>query len=152
MLSSFSSEIRSAIENDRDLTFAELLDLDNRLELKQLMRISHLADIGHGDTLTYSPKVFIPLTRLCRDVCHYCTLRRFQGMLNLPICRSKKYSSSVVKVQRRDVEKPFYFGRIIQKLVIQQQGMLLKNGILLNSRLCRFVAGRALRKQVFYLI
>ena len=74
MLSSFSSEIRSAIENDRDLTFAELLDLDNRLELKQLMRISrHLADIGHGDTLTYSPKVFIPLTRLCRDVCHYCT-------------------------------------------------------------------------------
>ncbi|MGB0629072.1 MAG: 5-amino-6-(D-ribitylamino)uracil--L-tyrosine 4-hydroxyphenyl transferase CofH [Alphaproteobacteria bacterium] len=25
------------------------------------------------DLITYSPKVFIPLTRLCRDVCHYCT-------------------------------------------------------------------------------
>src|SRR5207244_8132530 len=24
----------------------------------------------------YSPKVFIPLTRLCRDVCHYCTFAR----------------------------------------------------------------------------
>ena len=25
------------------------------------------------DLITYSPKVFIPLTKLCRDVCHYCT-------------------------------------------------------------------------------
>src|SRR5271168_2266850 len=30
-------------------------------------------DIGHGDLVSYSPKVFIPLTQLCRDVCHYCT-------------------------------------------------------------------------------
>ena len=28
---------------------------------------------GFGDTVTYSRKVFIPLTQLCRDVCHYCT-------------------------------------------------------------------------------
>jgi FO synthase len=28
---------------------------------------------GHGRLITYSPKVFIPLTKLCRDVCHYCT-------------------------------------------------------------------------------
>ena len=27
----------------------------------------------HGPIVTYSRKVFIPLTRLCRDVCHYCT-------------------------------------------------------------------------------
>jgi FO synthase len=27
-------------------------------------------------TVTYSPKVFIPLTKLCRDVCHYCTFAR----------------------------------------------------------------------------
>ena len=26
--------------------------------------------------ITYSPKVFIPLTKLCRDVCHYCTFAR----------------------------------------------------------------------------
>jgi len=30
-------------------------------------------DQGHPALITYSPKVFIPLTRLCRDVCHYCT-------------------------------------------------------------------------------
>ncbi len=27
----------------------------------------------HGPLVTYSRKVFIPLTKLCRDVCHYCT-------------------------------------------------------------------------------
>jgi FO synthase len=29
-----------------------------------------------GPVVTYSPKVFIPLTKLCRDVCHYCTFAR----------------------------------------------------------------------------
>jgi FO synthase len=32
-----------------------------------------LRDEGHGRMVTFSPKVFIPLTKLCRDVCHYCT-------------------------------------------------------------------------------
>ncbi len=32
-----------------------------------------MRDEGHGRLVTYSPKVFIPLTKLCRDVCHYCT-------------------------------------------------------------------------------
>jgi FO synthase len=31
---------------------------------------------GFGETLTYSRKVFIPLTQLCRDVCHYCTFAK----------------------------------------------------------------------------
>jgi FO synthase len=29
--------------------------------------------LRRGTRVTYSPKVFIPLTKLCRDVCHYCT-------------------------------------------------------------------------------
>lgn len=33
-------------------------------------------DQGHGALVSYSRKVFIPLTRLCRDVCHYCTFAR----------------------------------------------------------------------------
>ena len=32
-----------------------------------------LRSLGHGNLVTYSPKVFIPLTKLCRDVCGYCT-------------------------------------------------------------------------------
>src|SRR6059058_4084415 len=31
---------------------------------------------GKGMLVTFSPKVFIPLTKLCRDVCHYCTFAR----------------------------------------------------------------------------
>src|SRR5262245_9181372 len=33
-------------------------------------------DRARGRLVTYSPKVFIPLTKLCRDVCHYCTFAR----------------------------------------------------------------------------
>ena len=39
--------------------------------LLEAARVS--ARSGHGDIVSYSRKVFIPLTRLCRDVCAYCT-------------------------------------------------------------------------------
>jgi len=43
-------------------------------ELEDLMaRAARLRDKGFGDVITYSRKVFIPLTQLCRDVCGYCT-------------------------------------------------------------------------------
>lgn len=43
-------------------------------ELDNLMSAAaRLRDNGYGNLVTYSPKVFIPLTKLCRDVCHYCT-------------------------------------------------------------------------------
>ena len=35
-----------------------------------------IRDSGFGNVLTYSPKVFLPLTYLCRDVCHYCTFAK----------------------------------------------------------------------------
>ena len=35
-----------------------------------------LRDHGHGRIVSYSKKVFIPLTELCRDVCHYCTFAK----------------------------------------------------------------------------
>jgi FO synthase len=38
-----------------------------------LERAAMLRDCGHADRLSYSRKVFIPLTRLCRDSCSYCT-------------------------------------------------------------------------------
>ena len=45
-----------------------------RRPLKDLLLSARaLADQGHGRVITYSRKVFIPLTRLCRDVCAYCT-------------------------------------------------------------------------------
>ena len=41
-----------------------------------LAEAAELRERGHGRVVTYSPKVFIPLTKLCRDVCHYCTFAR----------------------------------------------------------------------------
>src|SRR5271156_4270759 len=38
-----------------------------------------LRDAGHGGGGSYSRKVFIPLTQLCRDVCHYCTFAQRPG-------------------------------------------------------------------------
>ncbi|WP_336923900.1 bifunctional FO biosynthesis protein CofGH [Aquipuribacter sp. SD81] len=37
------------------------------------VRDEAMARAGRPGTVTYSPKVFVPLTRLCRDRCHYCT-------------------------------------------------------------------------------
>ncbi len=37
---------------------------------------SEIRDSGKGKTVTFSPKVFIPLTRMCRDFCGYCTFRQ----------------------------------------------------------------------------
>ena len=39
---------------------------------------------GHGTVVTYSRKVFIPLTKLCRDVCHYCTFAQRPSQLAAP--------------------------------------------------------------------
>jgi FO synthase len=38
--------------------------------------LSEARRLRPGPVVTYSPKVFIPLTKLCRDVCHYCTFAR----------------------------------------------------------------------------
>jgi FO synthase len=43
-----------------------------------------LRDLGHGRTVTYSRKVFVPLTMLCRDVCHYCTFAKPPARLDHP--------------------------------------------------------------------
>ncbi len=57
--------------------------LDAPLELLQPAAAA-LAAEGHGRCLSWSRKVFIPLTRLCRDVCHYCTFATSPRHLQQP--------------------------------------------------------------------
>ena len=47
---------------------AHRTDLAAMLDEAEAMTVAR-----HGTLVTYSRKVFIPLTQLCRDVCHYCT-------------------------------------------------------------------------------
>src|SRR4029450_2956813 len=57
----------------RNLTREEALSLVD-CELDALLRVAaRRRDAAHGSIVSYSRKVFIPLTKLCRDVCHYCT-------------------------------------------------------------------------------
>ena len=56
------------------MTDAALFDRLLNTPLNELMaEAASLRDAAHGRLVTYSRKVFIPLTKLCRDVCHYCT-------------------------------------------------------------------------------
>jgi FO synthase len=60
-----------AMGDSSDSAFLDWLD---RAPLAELIEAAGpLRDEGHGRHVSYSRKVFIPLTHLCRDVCHYCT-------------------------------------------------------------------------------
>src|SRR5690349_14920240 len=48
-------------------------ELDRLTAAAAKVRDAGLLAVGRPGVVTYSPKVFIPITRLCRDRCHYCT-------------------------------------------------------------------------------
>ncbi len=57
-----------------DLRAEQALALAEFDDLEVLLRAAGaLRDRGHGTLVSYSKKVFIPLTQLCRDSCRYCT-------------------------------------------------------------------------------
>lgn len=61
------------------LTFAEAMELASTSEqtLPLLFAAAlRLRERGKAGVVSYSPKVFIPLTQLCSDFCGYCTFRR----------------------------------------------------------------------------
>jgi FO synthase len=53
-------------------------------EIARTVRAAHWADVDRAGIITYSRKVFIPLTRLCRDRCHYCTFATVPHKLDAP--------------------------------------------------------------------
>jgi FO synthase len=62
-------------------TDAELLSLP----LPDLLALARgVRDTAYGRRITYSPKVFIPLTMLCRDRCGYCTFAKAPARLTSP--------------------------------------------------------------------
>jgi FO synthase len=58
--------------------------LDDLLASAARVRDAGLVDAGRPGVVTYSRKVFIPLTRLCRDRCHYCTFATVPHRLDAP--------------------------------------------------------------------
>jgi FO synthase len=75
------SEMRSEFAAADDQALDALL----RMPLDELMQSAQrLTLAGHGRLVSYSRKVFIPLTQLCRDVCHYCTFAKAPRALEAP--------------------------------------------------------------------
>jgi len=79
-----STAIRRALARARDgktldqaeavtLLHARGVQLTELLSYAARTRDAGLAAAGRAGVITYSRKVFIPLTRLCRDRCGYCT-------------------------------------------------------------------------------
>ncbi|CAL9449794.1 bifunctional FO biosynthesis protein CofGH [Streptomyces sp. enrichment culture] len=56
-------------------------DLDRLASYAARVRDAGLAAAGRPGVITYSKSVFVPLTRLCRDTCHYCTFATVPGKL-----------------------------------------------------------------------
>ena len=76
---------RSRAGSPLTLDEAEALLSARGEDLEHLLEIAgRLRDLGHGRTITYSRKVFVPLTMLCRDRCHYCTFAKPPAKLDHP--------------------------------------------------------------------
>src|SRR3954471_4114133 len=75
----------------------ELLDIPLADLLAQARAVR---DEAHGTRVTYSPKVFIPLTMLCRDKCGYCTFAQPPARLESPYLSP----SQVLRIARKGAE------------------------------------------------
>ena len=65
----------------RSTTYDDLLEAS----LEELATLAFARARGaHGHVVTYSPKVFVPLTKLCRDRCGYCTFAQAPGNVDSP--------------------------------------------------------------------
>lgn len=65
------SALNSRLSDDQARLLADYADTAALAEVAAQLR-----DRGFGNVISYSRKVFIPLTQLCRDVCHYCTFAK----------------------------------------------------------------------------
>jgi FO synthase len=71
---------RVALGHEPDAAEATALLETPSPRLPELLRAAAaLRDRAHGRRITFSAKVFIPLTTLCRDYCGYCTFRKDPG-------------------------------------------------------------------------
>ena len=72
------AEVRDGAQLDRDLA-VQLLHCNDDVLPELLATARALKEEHHPGVITYSRKVFLPLTNLCRDYCGYCTFRRDPG-------------------------------------------------------------------------
>nr|WP_281358850.1 bifunctional FO biosynthesis protein CofGH [Flexivirga aerilata] len=109
------SAMRRALRRARDgatlntdeaatLLAARGADLDDLCASAARVRDAGLEAAGRPGVVTYSKKVFIPLTRLCRDRCHYCTFVTVPGKLAAAGHGAYLEPDEVLEIARRGAE------------------------------------------------
>ena len=79
------STILAKAGNGERLSDAQALALAGHEDTSALAAVAaELRDQGFRNVVTYSRKVFVPLTHLCRDVCHYCTFAQVPRRIKAP--------------------------------------------------------------------
>ncbi|MDE0366573.1 MAG: 5-amino-6-(D-ribitylamino)uracil--L-tyrosine 4-hydroxyphenyl transferase CofH [Gammaproteobacteria bacterium] len=79
------NSILAAASRRESLSDNEALALSDCKDTAALSAIAaEWRDAGFRNVVTYSRKVFFPLTHLCRDVCHYCTFAQVPRKLKAP--------------------------------------------------------------------
>ena len=69
----------SSLSREEALALADVSDTASLCKIARGMR-----DDCYGNNVTYSKKIFLPLTYLCRDVCHYCTFAKTPRRIENP--------------------------------------------------------------------
>jgi 7,8-didemethyl-8-hydroxy-5-deazariboflavin synthase CofG subunit len=73
-------EVLLRARRGRGITRSDALALWEEAPLAALLEAAtEVREQGKGNTVSFSKKVFIPLTTLCRDYCGYCTFRKDPG-------------------------------------------------------------------------
>ncbi|MET8681857.1 bifunctional FO biosynthesis protein CofGH [Streptomyces sp. NPDC004647] len=79
-------------------------DLEDLCASAARVRDAGLEAAGRPGVITYSKSVFIPLTRLCRDKCHYCTFATVPGKLRRAGHGAFMSPDEVLAIARRGAE------------------------------------------------
>lgn len=86
------------------LLHARGADLDRLLAVASTMRDTGLQEAGRPGVITYSRKVFVPLTHLCQDRCHYCIFVQSPGKLAKAGISPYMEADAVLEVARQGAE------------------------------------------------
>ena len=84
------------------------LSLLDSFELEVLMQKANEIRKSETNVITYSKKVFIPLTELCRDVCHYCTFAKTPKKLGSPYLEPDQVLSIAEKGKSQYVKEALF--------------------------------------------
>lgn len=106
-----------------------------------------LRDRGHGRRLTFSAKVFVPLTTLCRDYCGYCTFRKDPGQAGAHTMTPDEVIALVQAGERLGAKEAlFSLGDKPEALFPEHREFLRRMGHRTTLAYLRAVAERVLRE------